>query len=204
MIKRKWTLVKCQEEASKYTNKTEFQKDSSGAYSAAKRNKWLQEITSHYEILGNSNKRFIYAYEFSDNSVYIGLTYNINKRKINHSREGTVFNYSIDTKIIPIFKQLISEPVDIEKAKELENFYLEQYKDEGWIILNKAKTGGLGGNTIKWNYKACKKEALKYETRNEFKVNSKGAYESAAKNGWRDDICSHMKILRKESLKKGT
>lgn len=201
MRKMKWSLSKCKEEALKYKNKTDFQRCSSGAYSAAKRNKWLQEITSDYEILGNSDKRFIYAYEFSDNSAYIGLTYNINKRKINHLREGTVFNYSLETKIVPVFKQLTSESVVVEKAKELENFYLEQYASKGWVILNKAKTGGLGGNTIKWNYKACKNEAFKYETRNEFKINSKGAYESAAKNGWRSDICSHMKILRRENLK---
>lgn len=198
MRKTKWSLSKCREEASKYENKTDFQRYSSAAYSAAKRYKWLQEVTSTYEILGNSDKRFIYAYEFSDNSAYIGLTYNISKRKINHSKEGTVFKYSIEKGIIPIFKQLIFESVDIEKAKELEQFYLEQYIFKGWVILNKAKTGGLGGNTIKWNYEACKKEALKYETRNKFKVNSKGAYASAAKNGWRTDICSHMKVLRRE------
>jgi hypothetical protein len=38
--------------------------------------------------------------------------------------------------------------------------------------------------------------ALMYETRNEFKLGSPGAYVSARKKGWLDIVCSHM-ILQK-------
>ena len=43
-----------------------------------------------------------------------------------------------------------------------------------------------------WTKENCQKESLKYKTRFEFLKGSKGAYESSRRNGWLDDICSHM------------
>ncbi|MET2951739.1 hypothetical protein ABXV18_27035 [Vibrio owensii] len=45
---------------------------------------------------------------------------------------------------------------------------------------------------VKWTKEACRDEALKYQYRVEFQKGSKGAYSSARKNGWLDDVCSHM------------
>ena len=58
------------------------------------------------------------------------------------------------------------------------------------------KTGGLGGFP-KWDYDTCKKEALKYKTRNEFCKGCSGAYRSSCINGWLDEVCSHMIELMK-------
>lgn len=38
----------------------------------------------------------------------------------------------------------------------------------------------------------CRKEALKYNYKKDFTVNSRPFYRSAVKNGWIDEICSHM------------
>ena len=43
-----------------------------------------------------------------------------------------------------------------------------------------------------WSKENCKIEALKYNSKIDFKKNSKGAYPSALKNNWIDEICSHM------------
>jgi len=46
-----------------------------------------------------------------------------------------------------------------------------------------------------WNDKdRCSEEALKYRTRTEFKRKSQGAWASAHKNGWFDDITKHMNV----------
>ena len=42
------------------------------------------------------------------------------------------------------------------------------------------------------NKEECHKEALKYKTKKDFRLNSKRFYESSKKYGWFDDICSHM------------
>jgi hypothetical protein len=39
----------------------------------------------------------------------------------------------------------------------------------------------------------CRKEALKYNNRNEFREKCGGAINSATKYGWLDEICKHMK-----------
>ena len=46
---------------------------------------------------------------------------------------------------------------------------------------------------IKWTFVNCKKESLIYKTRSTFCKKSNGAYNSARKNGWLDEICNHMK-----------
>ena len=43
-----------------------------------------------------------------------------------------------------------------------------------------------------WNYERCKYEALKYESRSEFMIINNSAYRSSIKNGWLDELCSHM------------
>ena len=47
-----------------------------------------------------------------------------------------------------------------------------------------------------WTKERCASEALKYETRTAFKLGSPGAQFSAYKNGWLDEICQHMKIMK--------
>lgn len=37
---------------------------------------------------------------------------------------------------------------------------------------------------LKWTFEACKLEALKYNTRKDFKVNSGSAYTTSCKNKW--------------------
>lgn len=51
------------------------------------------------------------------------------------------------------------------------------------------------GKKIKgyWTFEEVKKEALKYISRNDFNKLSKSAYLAAHRNGWLDDVCSHMK-----------
>ena len=48
-----------------------------------------------------------------------------------------------------------------------------------------------------WNRDNCLVESLKYESRRKFEYGSQSAYNSARRNGWLDEICSHMKELKK-------
>jgi len=44
-----------------------------------------------------------------------------------------------------------------------------------------------------WSLENCKTEALKYDSRKDFHENTQTAYHTARRNGWLDEICSHMK-----------
>jgi ribosome-associated toxin RatA of RatAB toxin-antitoxin module len=198
-LKGYWTFEHCKEETLKYKTKNEFNINSKGAYIKALKNKWLDKICSHMEILGSKYKRCIYSYEFPNNYVYVGLTFNINKRQSNRDSDNTdgVTRFIEKTGLKPVRKQL-TEYIDVNDAVIMENYYLNFYKNNGWNILNKNKTGGIGSSKeTKWDFNTVKNEALKYKTRTEFKEKSGGAYYAAIKNKWLDEVSSHMIIFSK-------
>jgi len=140
------------------------------------------------------NKKYnIYSYEFSDNSVYVGLTYDIKRRKNQHKndKESSVYKHIDKYKITPIFN-LLFEDIDVYDAKIKEGEFVEKYKNDGWNILNKVKTGCVGTNKLYWTYEKCKEVALLCEHRTIFRMKYSGAYASSKRNDWLDDVCSHM------------
>jgi predicted GIY-YIG superfamily endonuclease len=188
-----WTLDNCANEALKYFTKIDFKNASMSAYVIANRNGWMKEISAHMTSNGNRFKRCIYSYEFSDNSVYVGLTFNLNERQINRDSHITdaVTKHIIETQLKPIRKQL-TKYVDVEEACVLEGKFLIEYKTNGWNILNVKQTGGIGGNTLFWIKENCISVANQCNTISEFIKQFRGAYSSALKNGWLYDICKHM------------
>lgn len=50
---------------------------------------------------------------------------------------------------------------------------------------------------IKWTEELIKIEALKYETKDQFWKNAKGAHTAARRLGIFEEVCSHMKKLNK-------
>jgi predicted GIY-YIG superfamily endonuclease len=190
-----WTKEKCFEEALKYKTKVDFQKNSGSAYQAARKNKWLKEISQHMLPVGNLKKRCVYAAEFSDNHVYIGLTYLLKNRIDRHLNDvdSSIFKHIQKSGIVPEFKQ-ITKYIKINDAISKEEYYVNYYKNKKWFILNQSKTGTIGGSILIWTKEKCVSEALKYKTRTEYNEKSKGSYLSAYRNGWLDEICSHMII----------
>lgn len=190
-----WTKQSCTKEALIYNTKSEFRNNSS-AYSAAHKKGWIDEICKHMKRIGNRRNKLIYAYEFPDKAVYIGLTYNINDRQSHrdHDEKDAVTKHKKRTKLNPIIK-LLTDYMSVDEAIKAESKYIQKYVGKGWKILNRAKGGAIGGNEIKWTYDACKELALKCKNRSEFYKKSSGASHAALVNGWIDEIFSHMKRL---------
>ena len=186
-----WTKEHCHEASLRYEIRNDFRKGNHIAYSIARKNEWLNEICTHMRVVGNLYKRCIYVYEFPDNHAYVGLTCNMKTRNISHKEQGTVFKYSKITGLQPIYRQL-TDYVSTEEAKKLEEEFLKKYTNDKWSILNKNKTGGVGGGYVKWTKEKCKAEALKYKSRSEFADKSSGAYGSSLRNKWLDELCEHM------------
>lgn len=194
----KWTKERVREVCLSCNSRKEFHTKHRRAYNAAVRNNYLDEICSHM-IVNTIPDRCVYSYEFSDNSVYIGLTYDIKNRYNRHMNDenSSVNIHMKETKLIPLLKQL-TEFIDIEKSKEMENFYLNKYKNDGWNILNKAKTGSVGGITLIWTKEKCLEIARKCENRSEFWDNYSGAVNACKKNGWMKDVHHIIKCKTKE------
>jgi predicted GIY-YIG superfamily endonuclease len=188
-----WTKEKCHEIALTCNTRHEFRLKSGGAYSAAHKKKWLDDICAHMKRVGNRYLRCIYSYEFSDNHVYIGLTYDMTKRDYRRklNKFDQVTKHIKLTNLTPIIKQL-TEYLPINEASELERHYVEEYKTNGWQVLNKKKAGDVGGRNNIWSFESVKEVALKHKKRNDFSKNERGAYGVACENKWLDTICGHM------------
>jgi hypothetical protein len=249
---KQWTTDLLWNEALKYETIRDFIKNSYAAYGAALRRGIIKDITGHMTPLGNATKRLIYSYEFPDNHVYVGLTFDIGERDRQHRKKekSAVFQYIKNTGLSPSFKQLTPDYISAKEAKEMEDFYINQYKENGWIVLNKSKAGGLGSTNLeRWSkekiidlskkYKnitdfctkersACeaakrfnwfqeikssypiirqtlsfdeiKQEALKYNTRNDFKINSPKHYRQALSKGIIDTVTTHMGNKKKNQF----
>jgi hypothetical protein len=68
----------------------------------------------------------------------------------------------------------------------------EKARQENWldeVCNDMASKGRLHGY---WNFENVHKEAKKYTFRSEFLRNARGAYNSANKQGWLNQVCSHM------------
>ena len=200
-MRKKWTKEKCEKEALLYKFRSDFQKKSKSAYHASIRYGILDDICLHMTIIGHRYKRCIYAYEFDDNCVYVGLTFNLDRRHKKHLEKGSVYeHFKINRNYI--IKQL-TEYIDVNLAIKKENDFVEYYKSKNFIILNKVKTGSIG-SVSKWNKEKCQIESLKYTSRFEFQKKSVSAYNFAFSNKCLDEICDHMesRIWTKEKCQK--
>lgn len=192
-------------EALKYQNRVDFKHANPSYYNWVVNHKLQNEIFKHMEIVGNRYNRCVYVYEFIDNFCYVGLTYNLNERNIAHKNDITseVYKHSINTNIpIPNPKQLTSY-IGKDEASKLETFYYNEYKNNGWKMLNVAKTGGLGGTKKDSLYtkEYCKNIALNYKTRRDFELNHKYLYNKVRTHKWDDFVYSHMNLEDSKKIK---
>ncbi|MCE3255585.1 MAG: hypothetical protein K0R25_1079 [Rickettsiaceae bacterium] len=197
-VKNHWDYETCKKEALKYSTHSEFHKNLGSAYVAASKNGWLNEISEHFKIIGSRKIRAIYAFEFKDRYVYVGLSYNIKRRERAHLSNPNCVVYKHFNQNCQEYKFLQkTDYLDVNQAKIVEQDFIDQYHKDGWKVLNLCKAGAVGGSILMWTKVACAKEALKYKTRSEFKKNSAGAVHAAQINCWMDEICLHMTQFRK-------
>ena len=180
----RWTDESLKNEAAKYKTRGEFQKNNPVAYTTALRRGILDDICSHMQRAGSKYLRYIYAYEFPDNSVYVGLTYDLDERNRAHmnSPTSTVYLHMQNTGLKPN-RKTVTGLLDSQEASKAETRILDEYEKKGWIVLNRAKTGALGGSTLFWTEDRIKSEIEKYKTLNDFYINVPSAFQALRKLG---------------------
>ncbi len=202
-----WTKEQCYEEAKKYSSKTEFMNGNPTAYSKSLKYGWSSEYTWFTNDQINVYKGkvdSIYSYIFEEQkTVYVGRT--LMKRQKDRDREHI---YKTDRDAVAKFAKkkecpvpsmiIIEENLTLEEGQEREKFWIEEYKRQGYTILNKAATGrgtsslGMIGHG-KWSKRACYQEAKKYSCASEFGKLSGSAYAAALSNGWLKDYTWFIK-----------
>ncbi len=181
----KWSQKNLKKEALKYKTKSEFVKLSGGAYNAARKIGILDKITSHMQIQGTLYKRFVYIYQFSDNSVYVGITLNKKQRHLQHLTKGVAKNKTI-------LKYKVSKLLPAQEALDLEQKMVDLFKANNYIVLNKAKCFSLGYIKKIWTKDKIITAAKSCKTRTEFHNKFKTAYITSKKENYYEQIVKHM------------
>ena len=199
--------------ASSANTKTEFMIKFPGAYQVALRIDkinpgFYDRITSHMVPLGSKHKRMVYGYFFPiSNAVYIGLTYNINERNKQHliidvdeKKQTTVAKYINETQEKPELVKF-TDYIDVQEAQKKEGEYVDSFKKEGYLILNKVKTGGLG-HGLKYTDEELKDLLSNIFDYKDLYTKHYPLYKSAKRRGRKflNDVTSHMIKIQKSKI----
>ena len=205
-----WTEERCFVAAKSCEKIKEFSTKYPTAYVRSIEKGWRKNYTwlkRSVEIDMVTPNYMIYVYEDKSEKIcYVGLTNNLIKRKSQHkktryykNRQGVKYYYrDVVNKYFFENGKELPEPKILEsgltatQAQYKERYWCDFYKNKGWNLLNKAKTGinssSLGGCQAKWTYEALKEEASKYKTKQEFNKMKNSAYKIARENGYLEEF----------------
>lgn len=196
-----WTYEVCKETALKFKTKKDFLNAHSGAYAAAHKKKWINDICSHMIPLGDKYNRCIYAYEFSDNSAYIGLTCSIEDRNKAHTNVGRKYQSAVKkhifkTGLTPKLVQL-TEYIVYWKASKEETNWANKYKANGWTLLNVRPTGSLSMSNSFYTKAKCKEILLAHEYKQDVYKKHPNIFTLCKNKRWHSTIIKKLKLKKK-------
>lgn len=191
--KKVWTKEECAAEALKCESRTEFRYKCQGGYGRAWTMGWLDEICSHMNELDDVTKRCIYAITFEDGHAYVGLTFNheLRWRDESSQEDEAVFRFIKKTGLQPTFK-IIHDYTTEEEAQKLEAKYIQEYKDNGWVMINSMPAGSLGTRRAKYSIKKALELLHTCKTLAEYRKKYPGTYNRLVRHGYKEEI---FKIL---------
>jgi hypothetical protein len=176
-------------DAKQYKHLSDFQSQSPNKEAQARRkgDEFWRRITSHMTPKGNYGNKMVYVYEFIEKdkkgkstpvAAYVGITGDEERRNIEHTTGVDYFGKKSDSSAV--YKFLKSNPgvdynfknlsdgyIPFEEAQKLEDEFEKKYRNDGWLILNVIKTGGLGA-TFKVSNEEIIKQIDKYTHYSDF------------------------------------
>lgn len=165
MSRRIWTKDKCLVFAKKCITRTEMLKRFPRAYDAAVTHKWLNSIFSKHLNKGFDQRKKKQGYWTNERLVAV----------------ASRCTDRLD------FAKRYSGAYSVAFQKKLMNQLFANHKNQGYQTARLSKDH--------WKIKKnCEEAAKQCKTRSEFCKRFKAAYRSANRNGWYEEICSHMKI----------
>ena len=204
----KWSYEKCIEVAKQCSGRGEFRRKYQGAFSQAKKMGWYESLDQYYTgIMSHYNLddkiHLIYAYEIEDEkAVYVGRTINLKARHANHkskvNKDGDSLRNFCNEHFIEVpYPKILEEGLNAKESQEAEDKWIRIYENNGWNIINEAKTGkgssSLGSFGVKWTYDACAEAARECKSKQEYKKRYGTASRVAITNGWIDDFFVNIK-----------
>ena len=201
-----WTLERCQEEALKHKTKSEWDKNSSSSYQAAKKYGWFEKCIAHMIEVYKPIDYWTKEKCLEEASKYQTITQWTTDSS--GSYKSARFNDWVDECTKHMIK--IQKPVGYWCDKKLcleealkyktktewmtgSNSAYKSAKKYGWIEECTTHMIEIYKPIGYWTKEQCIEEALKYKTRNEWKRKNSSSYTKAGKNGWVEECTKHMK-----------
>lgn len=162
-----------------------------------------------YMDIVNDRNYLVYVYEDPENKyAYIGLTRNLIQRHKAHKYGGkkpdSVCRYFLDIGMDFPLPKVVEENLTQIEARTEEGFWVEEYRKNGWNIINRAKTGrysssvGSGSYVILDELKShLLKEAKKYKNRAQYMRECPSHYYTCLEMGWLEDFFGKPERRRK-------
>lgn len=190
-----WTKKRIIEVSSKFNSKMKFIKTYSGAATIARRNGWWEDVCAHMLPQGSIANRAIYVFEFKDRTAYVGLSWNPAARHDQHVQEMSLTGKKVLSGV-PYKFSVVTDFLCPNLAVIAEAQWAQKMVDQGWTLLNKKKTGSLGGTLEAWMPELIMSVAKEFRTRTTF-ARASYAYHAAKKLGILEQACAHMHELQK-------
>jgi hypothetical protein len=77
------------------------------------------------------------------------------EKKRVYDKKDAINQHKFKTGLIPTYKKL-TDLLDVNAAVKMEEYYYEKFKNEGWHMLNRTKTGSIGSGIRKWTFENVK------------------------------------------------
>ena len=168
-------------------------------YQKARENGWDKEYDwlERQAPIDKRKNDNVYAYFFNEqHAVYVGRSVDasiVNRRSHHRTDEGsTVYKFAKQNNI-PIPEMTVLESgLTLNDGLVMEDYYVNKYREEGWTVLNKAKTGSKSGSLGsmgrgRLTRAKCYELSLGCKSRGEFAEKYRSAYNKARKQGWLED-----------------
>jgi hypothetical protein len=182
--------------SSKYNDLTEFYSKEGYAYHQICERGLLDKLCGRMKRKGNLFRRKIYAFTFSDGYAYVGLAQDPEHRLWEHTHPlekfSPVYKHILNTGATYEFN-ILTDWLSIDVVGKVENDYINQYKAEGWKMLNRARGGGLGAISKLYTEKRIIEEISKYDYIEDFRKGSPNFYRFVRDHHLIEEYCSHMK-----------
>ena len=206
-----YTEEKCLELVKKCKTLKEFRTKFPYAYNSARKHNWLDNYDwLERECPADNWKSVVYAFFYNEqHAVYIGITNNKNRRNEEHHKDKRGTNYKFAQKhniqipdMVILKDNLSPEP----EGLYWEDYYVKKYKEDGWTVLNKAKTGIRSGSIGRLSEnrltkKKCYEISLDCTTRTELQKKHPGVYQKVLKNNWFDEFKHILPPIKTCALK---
>ena len=202
---------KCFKAAKECNTRSEFLEKYYQAYICANKNGWINDYTWFETKANYMTDRVdnVYAYVWEEQKLaYVGRSVDVYKRDkehrgihVTHGKRDTVFVYCEKHKLTIPNYQVLKTDITLEEGLYWEDWYCSYFRQKGYALLNKAKTGkgsgSIGGiGRDKYSYKRCYDAASKCKTNIEFCQAFNGEWQKAYKKGWIKDYIWFKEIKK--------